>query len=195
VKQKRKPLSHDAYLKKLNNEMQKHPNYKQGMHVLNINANLYDMHIPGLDLSNPDDFEKFKNDIDLQMVLWDSVAVIDKTYSYTDERILEKRLPESILYRNSKEGRGSVQLQSRLKSLYQAIMDYKGEFDSWPTDVAPLIKKFKIKDPWSNTEFLEVQYTVPAIDEDHQQVLAEYTREGKRKFVLYTDGHQETWNI
>ena len=195
MKQKRKPLSHDAYLKKLNNEMQKHPNYRQGMHVININANLFDMHIPGFDLSNLDDFAKFKKDIDLQMVLWDSVAVIDQTYSYTDKRVSEKRLPKGTLYRNSKEGRGSVQLQSKFKMLYDSIMDYRQECKSWPIDITPLIKKLKIKDPWSKTEFLKVQYTVPAIDVGPQQVLVEYTRDGIRKFVLYTDGHQETWKI
>ena len=79
--------------------------------------------------------------------------------------------------------------------LYDGIMDYRREYNSWPEEVAPLIRKLKIKDPWDKTKLLEVQYTVPTTDEDHQQVLAEYTRKSIRKFVLFTDGHQETCKI
>jgi len=192
---KRESLSYDAYLRKLNREIQRHPNYREGMRVDKINANLLEICIPGIDPKNLGDMEKLKGDVDLQKVIWDSKAVLDKTYSYSDKRVSEKMLPKGTLYRNSKEGRGSVQLQSRFKMLYDGIMDYRQEYNSWPTDIAPLIKKLKIKDPWNKTEFLDVQYTVPAIDEGHQQVLAEYTRDAKRKFVLYTDGHQETWNV
>lgn len=196
VKQKKKPLSYDAYLRRLNNEMGNHPNYQKGMRVDKIDANLYYMTPPEyLNADDPEDMAKFNKNRDLQMVLWDSIAVVDKVYSYTDERVSEKMLPNGTLYRNSREGRGSVQLQSRFKMLYDGIMDSRREHNSWPTDVAPLIKKLKIKDPWNKTEFLEVQYTVPATGEAHQQVLAEFTRKGTRKFVLYTDGHQETWKI
>ncbi len=172
-----------------------HPNYREGMRVDKINANLLEIYIPGIDPKNPGDMEKLKGDIDLQMVVWDSKAILDKTYSYTDQRVSEKMLPKGTLYRNSKEGRGSVQLQSRFKMLYDGVRDYRREYNAWPTDVAQMIKKLKIKDPWNKTEFLEVQYTPPATDEDRQQVLVEYTRDGIRKFVLYTDGHQETWKI
>jgi hypothetical protein len=193
---KRKPLSHNAYLKKLNQEMQEHPNYQKGMRVDKIEANLYYMTPPeDLNADNAEDINKFSKDRDLQMVLWDSIAVIDKTYSYTDKRVSEKRLLNSTLYRNSKEGRGSVQIQSRLKSIYDCIIAYKQECGSWPADVAPLIEKLKIRDPWDKKENLRVQYIAPANDSDHQQVLAEYTREGKRKFALYVDGHQETWKV
>ena len=61
--------------------------------------------------------------------------------------------------------------------------------------MTPLIAKHRIKDPWDTKELLKVQYTASADSADHQQVLAEYIREGKRKFSLYIDGHQETWKI
>ena len=191
----RKPLSHDGYLKKLNREMQKHPNFIEGMRVEKIDSNLYEMTIPGVDAKNPDDIKKLKGDVALQMVLWDSIAIIDKTYSYTDARISEKMLPNSMLFRSRKEGRCSVLLQSMFKNLYDCIIAYKHECGSWPADVTPLIEKHRIKDPWDTKEFLKVKYTAPADTADHQQVLAEYIKEGKRKFTLYIDGHQETWKI
>ena len=175
--------------------MQKHPNFKEGMRVEKIDSNLYEMTIPGVDAKNPDDINKLKGDIAVQMVLWDSIAVIDKTYSYTDERISEKMLPNSKLFRSGKEGRCSTLLQSMLKNLYDCIIAYKHECGSWPADVTPLIEKHRIKDPWDTKEFLKVQYTAPADSADHLQVLAEYIREGKRKFTLYIDGHQETWRM
>ena len=192
---KKKPIPHDEYVKLINLEMQKHPNNREGMQVHKINANLFEMTIPGVDATNPDDFNRIKADVDLQMVFWDSKAIVDKTYSYTGPRISEKMLPCDSQYRNSEEGRGSVLLQSMLKCLYECIMAYKRDCGSWPTDVVPLIEKLKIRDPWNKTEYLKVHYTAPTINVDHQHVLAEYTREGIRKFVLYTDGHQETWKV
>ncbi len=192
---KKKSLSQEAYLKKVNAQMRKHPNNQEGMQVNKIGGGLYEIRISGVDMTNPDDFNKFKDDVDLQRVLWDSLAVVDKTYSYTDERLREKRLPESRWYRMSKEGRCSVMLESMLHSLYQDIMEYKQEHAAWPVEVISLIEKLRMKDPWDKSKFLEVHYTAPADDADDQQVLAEYVREGKRKFALYVNGHQETWEI
>ena len=95
----------------------------------------------------------------------------------------------------SKEGRCSVMLESMLHRLYQDIIEYKQEHAAWPVEVKSLIEKIRMKDPWDKSKFPKVQYTAPAEDADHQQVLAEYIREGKRKFVLYVNGHQETWKI
>jgi len=192
---KKKPLSHEAYLKKVNAQIRKHPHYQEGMQVNKIGGGLYDMTMPGVDATNPDDFNTLKEDVDLQRVLWDSLAVVDRTYSYTEERVREKRLPESRWYRMSKEGRCSVMLESMLHSLYQDIMTYKQGHAAWPVEVTSLIEKLRMRDPWDKSTFPNVHYTAPRDDADPEQVLAEYTREGKRKFVLYVNGHQETWEI
>ena len=192
---RKKSLSLEAYLKKVNAQMRKHPHNQEGMQVNKIGGGLYDMRIPGVDMTNPNDFNKFKDDVDLQRVLWDSLAVVDQTYSTTEERVREKRLPESRWYRMSKEGRCSVMLESMLHRLYQDIIAYKQEHAAWPVEVKSIIEKTRMRDPWDKSKFPNVYYTAPADDADHEQVLAEYIREGKRKFVLYVGGHQETWAL
>jgi hypothetical protein len=91
-----------------------------------------------------------------------------------------------------------VLLQNRLRSLHRALVTYKRDQGSWPADAAPLIRAHQLMDPWRVGQFLQVTYRVPGIAEggaSATEVLAEYVREGRRKFVLYADGRQKTWRL
>ena len=79
--------------------------------------------------------------------------------------------------------------------MHHAILESKLHFNSWPADVAPLIRRHHLMDPWKPAELLQVKYTAPAAGAgglSRAHLLAEYVREGRRKFLLYADGHQET---
>jgi hypothetical protein len=193
----RKALSHDAYVRKLNRQMRKHPNYRKGLQVTRVNGSLYEMAFgEPLDPQNPADLQKLREDLDLQRVLWDSVAIVRRKYYYLSDQMRSRMLPRNLLFRLSREGCRSVLLQSRLKSLYDAIFEYKQSEDSWPADAARLIESHRLMDPWSPGRVLQVKYIVPKegpSGANQQDVLAEYTTPQGRKFVLYADGHQETW--
>ncbi len=107
-------------------------------------------------------------------------------------------LAAKLLFRLSREARRNRLLQSRLQLLYRAILESRLRCDSWPADVAPLIGNRCLTDPWKPGELLQVRYTAPSNgtgDLSREHVLAEYVREGRRKFALYADGHQETWRL
>jgi hypothetical protein len=195
----RKPLSHSAYVRKLNRQMRRHPHYQSGMRVIRIHGGLYEIAPPEhLDAKDPRAMQEFRADPGLQRVLWDSVSVLQKRYYYISEYMRSKMLPRNLFFRMSREGCRSVLLQNRLRSLHRALVTYKRDEGSWPPDAAPLIRAHHLMDPWRAGQFLQVAYRVPGVTEGGSgaaEVLAEYVREGRRKFVLYADGHQETWRL
>jgi len=196
---RRRSLSHNAYVRKLNRQMRRHPNYRKGMRVTKVGGGLYEWQPPEeVDAKNPQDIEKVRTDPDLQKVLWDSVSVVGKKYYYTSAVTRNRMLPTNLLFRLSREGWRSLLLQRRLRALHRAIVEWRLHYGSWPTDVAVLIQSHHLMDPWKSDELLQVTYTVPTDapgDLSREHVLAEYVREGKRKFALYADGHQETWRL
>jgi len=196
---RRKSLSHNAYVRKLNRQMRRHPNYRKGMRVTKVDGSLYHLASPEpLVPKSPPDMERFRADPGLQRVLWDSVSAVGKKYYCANTAALDKMLPRNLLFRISREGRRSMLLQSRLKSLHHAVAAHRRVHGTWPADLAPLIQSLHLMDPWQPGELLQVRYTVPTDapgDLSREHVLAEYVREGQRKFVLYADGHQETWRL
>jgi hypothetical protein len=109
-----------------------------------------------------------------------------------------RMLLANLLFPVTRGGRRSRLLQRRLRLLHYDIIECKLHYGLWPGDVASLIEGHHWKDPWTPNKLLQVTYTVPThelSDLKGEHMLVEYVRAGKQKFVLYADGHQETWRL
>jgi hypothetical protein len=192
---RKKPLAHDAFVKKLNAQMRKHPDYQEGLQATKIDGSLIHLAPPdSVDPDDPQDMAEFRQDATLLRIVGVSLSIVKQRYYIVDEYVRTKMLPRTLLFRLSREGRRSRLLQSRLHTLHQALLAHRESHGSWPVDIADLIRDHHLTDPWDLREPLQVQYTPPE-GADPQGVVAEYIRQNKRKFVLYADGRQETWTL
>jgi hypothetical protein len=195
----RKQLSHNAYVRKLNRQMRRHPNYRQGMRVTRINGTLYEMVFgEPLDPQDPAGLQKLREDVDLQRVLWDSVSVIQRKYYLLSDQMRSRMLPRNLLFRMSKEGRRCFLLQGAFNSLACVLIAHRQAHGSWPADAAPLIQGRRLMDPWAPGQFLQIRYAPPKEARDGgnpRDEVVEYVTPHGRKFVIYADGHQETWRL
>ncbi len=179
--------------------MQTHPKHREGRRVTEVGDGLHELRPPkDLKPENPGDGEEFRADVDAQRVWEDPVSVVDQKDYHPSALPRSRRLLTSLLFCLSWEGWRSLRLQRHLRLLYRAIVESRLHCGSWPASVAPLIQNHRLRDPWRPKEPLQVIYTPPTEGMDalsRQHMLAEYVREGKRKFALCADGHQETWRL
>jgi hypothetical protein len=192
----RRALTYEAYVKELNRQIRKHPNYRKGMRVTKIHGSLYEMTPPNsVGPNDPDAMRRFREDPSLMKVFGDSLSAVQRKYYCVEQYARGTRLPGNLLFRLSREGRRSRRLQTLLHTLHGILTEYKRSHGFWPADVAPLIESYRLLDPWKAGRPLHVKYTVPSDSAGNQNVLVEYIREGTRAFALYVDGCQDTWEL